>query len=145
VTSWSRIARRVGAIFAGFLAVAILSTAADAVMHGTGVFPPAGQPMAAGLWVLALAYRFAFGVVGGYITARLAPDRPMAHALVLGVIGTILSVAGAVATWDRGPGFGPRWYPLLVIAIALPGTLTGGRLASARLGADRNREAANRI
>jgi hypothetical protein len=120
--------RSVGAVVAGLLAIVVLSTATDAVMHATGVFPPAGQPMSDALWLLATAYRIVYGVAGCYIAARLAPDRPMQHALVLGVVGLVLSIAGAAATWNRGPGFGPKWYPLAVIAIALPCAWVGGRL-----------------
>ncbi len=52
-----RVLRRVGAVLAGLLAVVILSTATDALMHATGVFPPLGQPMSDGLFLLATAYR----------------------------------------------------------------------------------------
>jgi predicted RNA polymerase sigma factor len=47
-------------------------------------------------------------------------------ALVLGLIGLGLSVAGAVAFWDAGP----HWYPLAVAASALPCAFLGGRLGS---------------
>ena len=40
----------------------------------------------------------------------------MGHALVLGGLGLVASVAGAVAMWD----FGPNWYPLALVALALP-------------------------
>src|SRR5262249_8715885 len=80
-------ARPAGALFAGFAVIVVLSIATDAVMHSTHIFAPEGQPMAAGLWVLALAYRCLYGVLGCNIAARLAPDRPMGHALALGGIG----------------------------------------------------------
>jgi multisubunit Na+/H+ antiporter MnhB subunit len=128
-----RLWRSIGAVVAGLLVIVVLSTATDAVMHATGVFPPAGQPMSDTLWLLATAYRIVYGIAGCYIAARLAPDRPMQHALVLGVVGLILSIAGAAATWNRGPGFGPKWYPLAVIAIALPCAWMGGRLRVTQL------------
>ena len=43
-------------------------------------------------------------------------------------IGAALSTAGAVAMWGRGPEFGPRWYALAIIAIALPCAWVGGAL-----------------
>ncbi len=61
---------------------------------------------------LALAYRIVFAVVGCYIAARLGPDRPMQHAYVLGIVGLVLGIIGAAATWNAGPGLGPKWYPL---------------------------------
>ncbi|MGH9935037.1 MAG: hypothetical protein ACREAM_02255 [Blastocatellia bacterium] len=123
-----RTLRSVGAVFAGLLAIVIITTVTDMAMHATGVFPPAGQPMAVALWLLATAYRIIYGVAGGYITARLAPDRPMRHALALGVVGLAISIVGAVVTWDRGPGFGPKWYPLALVVIAIPCAWLGGKL-----------------
>jgi hypothetical protein len=125
--------RRTGAVLAGLLAVVVLSTVTDVVMHASGVFPPWEQPMSDALFVLATAYRTLYGVAGGYIAARLAPDRPMTHALVLGVVGLALSIAGAAATWNAGPAFGPHWYTLALIVIAAPGCWLGGKLFESQL------------
>ena len=125
-----RIGRCIGALLAGFVTVVILSIGTDMVLHATGVFPPLGQPMRDALLLLALAYRTLYGVAGSYIVARLAPDRPMGHALVSGAVGLVLSIAGAVATWNGGPAFGARWYPLAPIATAMPCVWVGGRWGS---------------
>lgn len=119
--------RSVVAVLAGVLVIVVLSIATDVALHTSGVYPPLGQPMADRLFVLATAYRVAYGVLGGYLTARLAPRRPMAHAVVLGVIGLVVGIAGAAATWSRGPEFGPHWYPIAIAAIALPCAWAGGR------------------
>jgi surface polysaccharide O-acyltransferase-like enzyme len=124
------ILRSAGAVVAGLLAVIVITTATDALLHATGIFPPWGQPMSDSLFLLAFAYRIVYGIVGGYITARLAPDKPVKHAVVLGAIGFVLSLAGAVATWNRGPEFGPKWYPLALIVIAIPTAWLGGKLKS---------------
>jgi len=118
----------VGAVLAGFLAIVIITTATDMAMHATGVFPPLGEPMGDALFLLATGYRIVYGVAGCYIAARLAPDRPMLHALALGVVGVVASALGAVATWNRGPAFGPHWYPLALIAISMPCAWLGGKL-----------------
>lgn len=119
-----RTLRRISAVVAGFLVLAILSTATDAVLHATGIFPAVGKPMASSLFLIATAYRIIFGVLGSYVAARLAPYRPMQHALILGAIGVVLSTAGAIAMWDAGPA----WYSLAIIAIALPCAWVGARL-----------------
>ena len=124
-----RILRSVGAVLAGFFATFIFSVATDVVLHATGVFPAWGQPMSIALFALATAYRTIYTVAGGYITARLAPYRPMAHVWALGIIGLFAAVAGTVATWNAGPEFGPKWYPLALVALALPSVWAGGRLA----------------
>jgi hypothetical protein len=97
-------------------------------MHAVGLFPALGQPMAGTLLLLATVYRTVYGVAGSYIAAWLAPDRPMRHALVLGVLGLVVNIVGAVATWNRGPAFAAHWYPLALTALAIPGAWVGGRL-----------------
>jgi hypothetical protein len=124
-----RIPRRVGAVLAGLLAIFIVTTATDVALHATGVFPPLGQRMADALFLLATAYRIVYGVAGSYLTARLAPDRPVQHALALGLIGVALSTAGAVVMWSAGP----PWYSLSIIAIALPCAWAGGTLRATQL------------
>lgn len=116
--------RGTGAVFAGLLAIVVLSTAVDAVLHATGVYPPFPERMADELFALATAYRIVFGVAGSWLTARLAPNRPLAHALALGGIGTVLSIAGAAAMW----AYGPAWYSLAIIAISFPCAWAGARL-----------------
>lgn len=119
-----RLFRSIGALIAGFLAIVILSTATDMALHATGVYPPMNERMSDKLFVLATAYRIVFGIAGCYLAARLAPDRPMKHALILGAVGLILSIAGAAAMWDAGPA----WYSLAIIGIALPCAWIGGKL-----------------
>lgn len=120
--------RRAGAVLAGLLAIVVLSTATDAVLHAAGVYPPVGERMADELFLLATAYRIVYGVAGCWLAARLAPDHPMRHALALGAIGTVLSVAGAVAMW----AYGPAWYSLAIIAITFPCAWAGARLHERR-------------
>jgi hypothetical protein len=124
-----RLLRGVGAVLAGFAVIVVASTATDVVLHATGVFPPWGQAMTAWLFALAAVYRTIISVAGCYLTARLAPDRPMQHALALGALGVVVSVAGTLATLGRGPAFGPIWYPLALVAVSLPCAWTGGMLA----------------
>jgi hypothetical protein len=127
-----RTLRSLGAVLAGLLVIVVITTGTDGALHATGVFPPAGQPMSNALWLLATAYRIVYGIAGGYIAAWLAPDRPLRHALLLGVIGMLVSIVGAVLTWNRGPAFGPRWYPLALIALAIPCAWFGGKLRGGR-------------
>jgi hypothetical protein len=122
-------ARSIGAILAGFVFVFIISLATDQLLHATGVFPPWGASMVGydAALLLATVYRIIFGIAGSYITARLAPNRPMQHALAGGFIGLALSIVGAAVTWNRGPAFGPHWYPLALVVTALPTAWTGGK------------------
>jgi len=128
-----RIGRSIGAVFAGVLAIVVLSIGTDMALHAAGIYPPWGEPMADALFLLATGYRIVYGVAGSYIAARLAPDRPMQHALALGVVGLALSIVGAVVTWGRGPEFGPAWYSVAIIAIAMPCAWAGGKLRGMHL------------
>ena len=126
--------RSLGAVLAGLLIIFVLSLGTDVVMHATGIFPPWFQPMAGPLWVFALVYRSVFAVLGSYVTARLAPNNPMKHAMLLGVIGVVLSMAGLVSTWNAGPEFGPKWYPIALVASALPCAWIGAKLRQRQIG-----------
>jgi hypothetical protein len=126
--------RSAAALLWGFLTVVVLSLGTDIALHATSVFPPLGQPMSDALFLLATAYRTVYTVAGSYITARFAPDRPMQHALAGGVVGLVLSIVGAAATW-RSPDLGPHWYPLALVATAIPCAWAGGRLRVMQLSA----------
>lgn len=128
MTESRRLGRSIAAILAGLIAIVVLSLGTDLVLHAAGVFPAWGQPMSDSLFLLATAYRTVFSIAGCYLAARLAPYRPMQHAIWLGVVGVVISTVGAVTTWNRGPEFGPHWYPLALILLSLPCAWVGGRL-----------------
>jgi hypothetical protein len=130
-----RIGRSIVALLAGFVAVVVLSLGTDLALHAAGIFPALGQTMSHGLFALATVYRTLYGIVGGYVTARVAPDRPMGHALVGGLIGLALSILGAVVTWNKD--LGPHWYPLALIATVMPAAWLGGKLRIMRLPSNR--------
>ena len=124
----SRTLRSVGAVLAGLVAVIVLSTATDAVLHSTGVFPPLGSPMSDSQFAFALAYRSIFAIAGSYLAARLAPTRPMQHALILGAIGFVISLLGTIATWNGGPEFARKWYPIALVLTSIPCGWLGGKI-----------------
>jgi hypothetical protein len=128
--------RRIGAVFAGLFVIFAVTTATDIVFHLAGVFPPTGAPTTDGPLVLATAYRIVYGVAGSWVTARVAPDRPMRHALVLGLVGVAISTAGAIVMHGRGP----LWYSLAVIAMALPCGWAGGRLRELQIATPARRD-----
>ena len=116
--------RSIGAVIGGFFVLAVLSTAMDRVLEMTILPGLAHADASTGVWIVITAYRAVFSIFGCYLAARWAPARPMAHALVLGVIGVILSSLGAYVMW----GVGTHWYPIALIVIALPCAYLGGWL-----------------
>jgi hypothetical protein len=116
--------RTAGALIAGFVAVAALSVAADAVLHAMNYYPNDGTVGSDGGLGVALAYRTVFTVLGGYITARLAPAHPQRLAIILGAIGTLFAILGAATMWNVGH----QWYPVALAILALPSTALGGWL-----------------
>src|SRR5262245_7746343 len=128
----TNILRSVGAIFAGMVTVIVLSLATDVILHATGIYPPWFQPMADPLWVLALAYRIVYGVLGGYVAARFAPNKPMKHALIVGFIGLALTIVGVAMHWNKGPEYGPKWFSIALLVTALPCAWAGGKLVASR-------------
>ncbi|QEC66800.1 hypothetical protein FRZ67_05595 [Panacibacter ginsenosidivorans] len=57
-----------------------------------------------------------------YITAVLAPAKPMRHAMIGGFIGFVLSIVGAIVILDKAP----HWYAISLIILALPSAWLGG-------------------
>jgi hypothetical protein len=124
-----RTGQSIGAVLTGIAAGVVLSLGTDSALRAAGIFSPLGQqpPISDSLFLLATAYRIVYGTVGSYIIARLAPDRPMLHALIGGVLGLAVSTIGAVATWNHQPPLGPHWYSLALAVTALPCAWLGGQ------------------
>jgi hypothetical protein len=127
------ILKSIGAVLAGAIVGIALSLGTDALMHALHLFPPLGQPMTdSRLLALATLYRTLYGVFGGYVTAWLAPSRPMLHAFILGTLGELAAIAGVVVTWSDPDKYGPHWYPIALVILALPPTLLGAWLYERR-------------
>lgn len=118
--------KSIGAVVAGVLVIIVVTTLVDIVLHAVGVFAPVDTPIDDALALLATSYRIVVSVGGAWLTARLAPDRPMRHAMILGYVGVVLGLVGVVATWNLG--LGPRWYPIALVALAIPQCWAGGRI-----------------
>lgn len=123
--------RSIGAVVLGFLLIGVLSVSADLVLRAVmpDVFDAQGAVGSTPVLLLMQGYVAVFAVFGCYVAARLAPSRPMAHALALGVLGLIFNVAGTIARWDHAPA----WYHVLALALVMPYAWLGGRLRERQL------------
>jgi len=132
--SKSTIGRSILCIFAGFFVVAVLSIGTDVVLHVIHFYPPLGQYTPGSILISATIYRTIYGVLGSYITAALAPARPMKHALIGAAIGLGLATIGAAVTWNHVPPLGPHWYPVALIIGTFPTAWLGAQLHIWRTG-----------
>lgn len=120
------ILKSIGAVIAGFLALVILSVITDSILEKTGIMKT--EPFVENsVWLIVtiILYRTIFNTFGCYLTARLAPNKPMKHAIILGIIGVVLTIVGLIAAWD----IPPRWYPISLIILTLPAAWLGGKIA----------------
>lgn len=121
------ILKGVGAILAGLIFIVVSHSLTDFVLESLGIFTPPDQGFhTTWMVVTATIYRSVFSVVGGYITAALAPNRPMRYAVILGIIGLVAGTIAAIVTIPMG--IAPAWYPIALAILALPCTWLGGKL-----------------
>jgi len=123
--------RSILAVVAGILAGIALTLVTDTALHKIGFFPSLGEWTPSGPLAVATAYRIVYSILGSYIVARLAPNRPMMHAFISGAIGVVASAVGAAATWNKN--FGPHWYPVALILTALPCAWAGAKIRLVQL------------
>jgi hypothetical protein len=135
------IGRSIFAVLAGIVVGVALTVATDAVLHLVGFFPPLGQTTPDKPLAVATAYRIVFSILGAYIIARLAPNRPMFHSLISGAIGIVVSTIGAIATWNHVPPLGAHWYPVALIVTALPCAWIGAKLRAMQSSGGQDRAA----
>lgn len=123
--------RTVLAVAAGFVLIAALSLGTDAMVRAAwpDAFDAAGATSSVPMLLLSLAYVGVFATAGCYLTASLAPNRPMRHALILGALGLAFNVAGTAAMWHTAPA----WYHVAALALVLPYAWLGGRLREREL------------
>lgn len=120
-------------MLAGFVFIFVTHSGTDFLLESLGIFTPPTQRFdTTWMVVTALVYRIIFSIAGCYLTAWLAPSRPMLHALILGSIGLVLSTAAAIVTIPMD--LGPAWYPISLAVVSLPCGWLGGKLYERRSG-----------
>lgn len=119
--------RSIWAVVAGLIVVVGLALIGDVISQKTGLYPMDGSVATNGAFAIFLAYRLVFTVLGGYVTARLAPQNPVKHAVILGAIGTAGALAGVIAMAVKNMP-GPVWYPWALVITAIPCTWLGAKI-----------------
>lgn len=125
------ILKSIGAVIAGLFFIVATHGVTDFILESLGLFPKPGEgKLTHGTAFIALVYRIVSSVAGCYLAARLSPFRPMLHAIIIGVIGLVISTIGAFVSIQLD--LGPAWYPVALAALAVPSAWVGGKLAEAR-------------
>lgn len=111
--------KSVGVILLAFVVNALLSVVTDFLLEAIGILPDPGKGLFE-TWaiVLVLSYRALYTILAGYLIGRLAPAKPMRHALLLGIIGTIITVLAA-----SSPSFAakaPVWFGYALAVTTIP-------------------------
>ena len=85
-------------------------------------------PPGPGYFALNLGCSAVAAVVGGWVTARVAADRPLAHA------GAVAVLLGALVLWGfaKPASQWPSWYPPVLALVGLAGLLVGAVLWRSR-------------
>jgi len=126
--------RSIVVIVAGFVLIGVLSVCTDLLVRllVPGAFTPDGGSENILVLLGSQVYVGVYATFGCWLTARLAPNRPMRHALILGALGFVFNVAGLVAA---KPGSFPVWYMALSLVLVMPYAWLGGRIRERQLAA----------
>ena len=124
------------AVVGGFLLIGVLAFGTGKLVQATwpAQVDAAGNPTTALMMIVQLLYVGVFATFGCWLAARLAPSRPMLHALGLGVLGLALNVASAIALRESAPA----WYLAAGVLTTMLWAWLGGRIAESQTGGTRS-------
>lgn len=119
-------ARSALAVLAGWASVGVLVVATDFFLSQAypGDYTP-GRMAPDRLAAVSLATSTVWSVLGGWVTARMAPLRPWVHILGLLIWGELLGGLSAAMTWGQTQ----LWYQVGLLALWTPAVALGGWLA----------------
>lgn len=86
------------------------------------------EPPGLGFFTLNLGFAGAAALTGGWVTARLASEHPLAHVIVL-MLGIVVLVLWG---FTKPASQWPNWYPTTLALISAVATIAGGLLRSVR-------------
>lgn len=114
--------RSILSILAGFVTMAVVVIVLTLV--SVQVFALKSGHPTPGYLVVNVAYSFAAAALGGYVTALLAPSRPLVHGYIL---AGVMLVMGALS-YVQYRGTQPLWYQALITVVTPLAAIAGARL-----------------
>jgi hypothetical protein len=125
------IARSVGAVLAGYVAIGILVVLTDQVWSmSVRDFSALPQPPTY-YFAITLVTDFLYSAVGGLVAIRIGQRRQMRHAVGLIFFGELIGIATQIALWKTVP----HWYGLSLLILYPVGVWLGAKIAVGK-GAD---------
>lgn len=124
--------RSILAIAVGFVLTGALNMGTNMVLSRVApeIVPPAGTPNTSTAALLVIsAYVALYGILGCYVTARLAPSRPLLHALILGGLALAMSIPVTLSVWSDAPA----WFNLYNLLAVMPYAYVGGLIREREL------------
>jgi hypothetical protein len=125
--------RSIVAVVSGFLLIALLSFGTELALMAAmpALFESDGSTSSVAVLVLTIGYVGLYATLGCYLAARLAPNRPMRHALGLGGLGLLFNIAGSWYAWAMAPA----WYHVISLLLVMVWAWLGGRMRQQELSA----------
>ena len=119
--------RSVLAVVAGFVVIGALAAVTGRLVAGAwpSQVDADGYPATTMMMVLQLLYVGVYATFGCWLAGRLAPSRPMLHALIVGVLGLALNATTGLAMRDAFP----TWYLAAGILTTMLWAWLGGLIA----------------
>jgi hypothetical protein len=120
----NNVLRSIGVLLLAFVVNGLLSVVTDFVLESIGMLPDPSKGLFE-TWAifLVLFYRGVYTIFSGYLIARLAPSKPVLHAVILGVIGTVIVLLAM--TNSEVAEKAPVWYGYTLAATTIPCMIFG--------------------
>jgi hypothetical protein len=119
--------KSIGVILLGFMVNALLSVITDFLLESTGILPhPSKGLFETWAIILVLFYRGVYGILTGFIVARLIYDKPVVHVMILGVIGTLITLIAMSDPMVAEKA--PLWFGYTLAAIPIPMVWLGAKI-----------------
>jgi len=113
--------RSIGAVAAGYL---VFGSSGLLLFQLSGRDPH--QPAPVTFQIATIVWGCVFALVAGWLTARIAPKRPSAHAVVL---AGLIALGAGVSLVASPPG--AKWSQISALIVMAPCAWIGGRIAAA--------------
>src|SRR5688500_11061282 len=114
--------RSLGAVAAGYV---IFGASAFLLFQLSGIDPHQSAPIT--FKIASIIWGCVFALVAGWLTARLAPTRPVVHAVVLAALIALGALVSMVSV--RGDAI---WSQASALVLMAPCAWLGGRIAATR-------------